>query len=75
MFKYAVQILPALSASDSPVWKTIYEGSLAEIKCAMNDALRELDWVTMQPRQYGDPVGVRAVVDGCVVECKSLWTS
>lgn len=75
MFKYKVQILPSLSASDATAaWKTIYSGELPEHKMATWDAKRQAEWVRETPHQYGHPVGVRAIVHGEVVADLSLWT-
>ena len=76
MFKYAVQILPSLSASEATAsWKTVYEGEMPEHKMAAWDAKRQAEWIRETPRQYGDPVGVRAIVNGEVISNLSLWTS
>ena len=75
MFKYAVQILPSLSSADAkPAWKNVYEGELPEYRSAVWDAKREVEWIKQVPRQYGNPVGVRAVVAGEVVANENLWT-
>jgi hypothetical protein len=75
MFQFKVQIVPPfIIGFDEPQWKTISAGQHPEYSNAKWDAKQQVEWVKENPAQYGNPVGVRAIVAGEKMFNQSLWT-